>query len=658
MAPEMYDEKYDESVDVYAFGMCLLELLTYEYPYEECQGPAQIFRKVTEGVRPACFEKLKHPGFRDIIDWCTKLKTKDRPTTKQLLEDKFFDDYGFSLEFLNRKTLVEDVNETVALFRLKFIDNRKTVRTAISRRISRTGSDSIGKGDTLEITCDIGCDNEINNINKILPHLGKLENEEDRNTVAEVIEHHIAKLLQERKKVHPNHCDNTPSKKFAVTTVPTHYNDGDLPHENSKDLKRLVVTENIASSAGKSDRFTVTQPVTPESGSIPRRTVTETPSENDNEVFHTLAGTGSTSMADEQTSRETVTEPVSIDSAAKTSFLQKQISMASLDNKLTNIFSPENSPPKSSPLSPLATSNSQEFQKDEIDSGFIEPSNLQQAQNIRHDLELHTMSDNVISDSSIQNTNLQKQNTLNFEPSALSNEMAPHVTNNPSILQVNIPEDKSTQILNEIQRLDDDHKRAIIEHNRIATEMQQNYQLKRAQLKTRLFEELRIHEIEGGINVSPNPQPQRNTDVASAIPSQQISQMPVTLVDQRNVAYIPPSFGNQSIQQSGTATEHISHLPIHAQAPQYSMVQQLQNTNVIPYAEMPVQQMPQIPLPQLHPPNLVKVSGNSSVIPTTLQSSIAPNIHMIHNQIHQSSPQSPIKMKEEEGVFIMESQTQ
>ncbi len=28
MAPEMYSEQYDESIDVYAFGMCLLEMAT------------------------------------------------------------------------------------------------------------------------------------------------------------------------------------------------------------------------------------------------------------------------------------------------------------------------------------------------------------------------------------------------------------------------------------------------------------------------------------------------------------------------------------------------------------------------------------------------------------------------------------------------------
>lgn len=47
MAPEMYEEHYTESVDVYAFGMCVVEMATLEYPYKECQNAAQIYRKVT-----------------------------------------------------------------------------------------------------------------------------------------------------------------------------------------------------------------------------------------------------------------------------------------------------------------------------------------------------------------------------------------------------------------------------------------------------------------------------------------------------------------------------------------------------------------------------------------------------------------------------------
>ena len=47
MAPELYDEEYNELVDIYSFGMCMLEIVTCEYPYSECKNSAQIFKKVT-----------------------------------------------------------------------------------------------------------------------------------------------------------------------------------------------------------------------------------------------------------------------------------------------------------------------------------------------------------------------------------------------------------------------------------------------------------------------------------------------------------------------------------------------------------------------------------------------------------------------------------
>jgi len=40
MAPEMYEETYGIGVDVYAFGMCVLEMVTGYIPYYECQNPA------------------------------------------------------------------------------------------------------------------------------------------------------------------------------------------------------------------------------------------------------------------------------------------------------------------------------------------------------------------------------------------------------------------------------------------------------------------------------------------------------------------------------------------------------------------------------------------------------------------------------------------
>lgn len=47
MAPELYEEEYNELVDIYSFGLCILEMVTCEYPYSECKNPAQIYKKVT-----------------------------------------------------------------------------------------------------------------------------------------------------------------------------------------------------------------------------------------------------------------------------------------------------------------------------------------------------------------------------------------------------------------------------------------------------------------------------------------------------------------------------------------------------------------------------------------------------------------------------------
>ena len=53
MAPEMFDGEYDETVDVYSFGLCVLEMVTRTIPYEECTNLGQIFMKLSS-VRLAC----------------------------------------------------------------------------------------------------------------------------------------------------------------------------------------------------------------------------------------------------------------------------------------------------------------------------------------------------------------------------------------------------------------------------------------------------------------------------------------------------------------------------------------------------------------------------------------------------------------------------
>jgi len=39
MAPELYEESYDTAVDIWSFGMLVLELATGKLPYSSCEAP-------------------------------------------------------------------------------------------------------------------------------------------------------------------------------------------------------------------------------------------------------------------------------------------------------------------------------------------------------------------------------------------------------------------------------------------------------------------------------------------------------------------------------------------------------------------------------------------------------------------------------------------
>lgn len=89
MAPELYDELYDEKVDIYAFGMCVLEMVTSEYPYSECLNAAQIYRKVTQRSKPASLQKIIDEQTKRFIEECLEHDHGIRPSATALL------DYGY-----------------------------------------------------------------------------------------------------------------------------------------------------------------------------------------------------------------------------------------------------------------------------------------------------------------------------------------------------------------------------------------------------------------------------------------------------------------------------------------------------------------------------------------------------------------------------------
>lgn len=93
MAPEMMDDKdigYDEKVDIYAFGMCMLEMITNEIPFKECTGIGHLFKKIASHNKPDSLYSVKSPEARSIIEQCIHYDPKERPSSTTLRNNSFF----------------------------------------------------------------------------------------------------------------------------------------------------------------------------------------------------------------------------------------------------------------------------------------------------------------------------------------------------------------------------------------------------------------------------------------------------------------------------------------------------------------------------------------------------------------------------------------
>ncbi|KAI3911365.1 hypothetical protein MKW98_010252 [Papaver atlanticum] len=88
MAPEMFEEDYNELVDIYSFGMCVLEMLTSEYPYSECTNTTEIYYKVTKGKLPSALFRINDLEAKRFVQKCLGTASK-RSRAKELLLDPF-----------------------------------------------------------------------------------------------------------------------------------------------------------------------------------------------------------------------------------------------------------------------------------------------------------------------------------------------------------------------------------------------------------------------------------------------------------------------------------------------------------------------------------------------------------------------------------------
>lgn len=117
IAPELLQEQpYTERVDIYAFGMCVLEMATNEYPFAECGNKLMtLLEKTSKGLPPEALSRMEDPDLKKLIEQCL-LPAEQRPSAKELLENTYYplnDD--FRLEVAARLSASMDMMIRISL---------------------------------------------------------------------------------------------------------------------------------------------------------------------------------------------------------------------------------------------------------------------------------------------------------------------------------------------------------------------------------------------------------------------------------------------------------------------------------------------------------------------------------------------------------------
>ncbi|KAK4257020.1 hypothetical protein QN277_006666 [Acacia crassicarpa] len=210
MAPELYEEEYNELVDIYAFGMCLLELVTFDYPYVECANAAQIYKKVTSGVKPASLAKVTDPSVKALIAKCIA-NVSERLSAKDLLMDSFLH-------------LDEDTDDIGSFLRPKFHhpDTSREFRVEGQRRDVNTIFLKLGLVDFSGHICkihfpfNIEADTPVGVAGEMVEELEL--SKQDVTTIARMIESEIQNHFPVWNPIHSSGKGEAVSSRFASTT--------------------------------------------------------------------------------------------------------------------------------------------------------------------------------------------------------------------------------------------------------------------------------------------------------------------------------------------------------------------------------------------------------------------------------------------------------
>jgi serine/threonine protein kinase len=69
-----------------------LEIITKEYPYAECSNQAQIYKKVSSGIKPLALSRVIDEASRAFVELCLNFDPENRPSALELLSHPFLSD--------------------------------------------------------------------------------------------------------------------------------------------------------------------------------------------------------------------------------------------------------------------------------------------------------------------------------------------------------------------------------------------------------------------------------------------------------------------------------------------------------------------------------------------------------------------------------------
>jgi WNK lysine deficient protein kinase len=90
IAPEVYNNYYTKSCDIYSLGMIILQIATNQVPYSEVKSCISVMNCVLGNIKPIALSNVKNKLLYDLIIDCINLEPLKRVSLKNILKCYIF----------------------------------------------------------------------------------------------------------------------------------------------------------------------------------------------------------------------------------------------------------------------------------------------------------------------------------------------------------------------------------------------------------------------------------------------------------------------------------------------------------------------------------------------------------------------------------------